>query len=116
MNDFKGYWSEREKKIWQEIDWKARDYKEFPIEDDTFVATAYFYTLKGVTEKQITFVKYLRSNPTYPPYYGPVYTSELLEFMHDGKYCYPCFDGRTEGNYNIHDRFEDNDIADIFYE
>ena len=110
--EFKGYWSDREKKIWEETNWKERDYKELPIEEDTFEADAYFYGIGTSETKKITFVKYIRPNPIYPPYYGPVYTSELLEFMKNGSYCYPCYDGRDEGHYSIHDRFDTGELAD----
>ena len=110
--EFKGHWSDRERKIWKEIDWKTRNYEELPIEDDTFEGIGYFFTKASKEEKKITFVKYIRPNPIYPPYYGSVYTAELLEFMKNGSYCYPCYDGRDEGHYSIHDRFDTGELAD----
>ena len=98
--EFEGYWSDKEKDLWQKTDWKARNYEELPVEDDTFEAEGYFYGMNFKKTMKITFVKYIRPNPIFPPYYGPVYTTELLEFMKNGSYCYPCFDGRTEGQYS----------------
>ena len=54
--EFEGYWSDREKKIWEETNWKERDYKELPIEDDTFEADAYFYGIGTSETKKITFI------------------------------------------------------------
>ena len=107
--EFKGYWSEKDKEIWQKTDWKSRDYKELPIEEDSFESIGYFYSTKGIETKKLIFIKYIRPNPIYSPYYGPKFTAELLEFMKDGNYCYPMYNGNTEGNYYIHDRFEDVD-------
>jgi hypothetical protein len=111
--EFKGYWSDIEKKLWRETDWTARDYEELPVESDTFEADAYFYGVGSKETKKITFIKYIRPNPIFPPYYGPVYTTELLEFMKNGSYCYPSYDGRTEGQYDIHDRFDTSELADM---
>lgn len=110
--EFEGYWSDRDKQIWLNTDWKARNYEELAVEDCTFDGYGYFYSLQGKVEKKITFVKYIRPNPIFPPYYGPVYDSELLEFMKNGSYCYPSYDGRDVGPYSVHDRFEDNELAD----
>ena len=111
--EFKGYWSDHDRELWENTNWKERNYEELPVEQDTFTSIGYFYSMNGKTTRPVTFVKYIRANPIYPPYYGPIYTTDLLDFMHEGHYCYPCFDGRTEGNYDIHDRFEDNELADI---
>lgn len=113
--EFSGYWSEHDKELWQSIDWKARNYEEYPVEDsqDPINGIGYFYTMKGTLQKPVRFIKYLRPNPIYPPYYGPIYDSELLEFMKQGGFCYPCYDGRKEGPYDIHDRFESSDLADM---
>ena len=112
--EFNGYWSDRDKELWQSIDWKARDYKAYPVEDtqDPINSVGYFYTTNGKFTKPVTFVKYLNANPIYPPYYGPIYDSELTEFMRKNHFCYPMYDGRKEGPYKMHDRFESNDVAD----
>lgn len=33
--------------------------------------------------------------------------------MNDGSYGYACFTGDTEDGYQVHDRFESNEIADL---
>lgn len=107
--EYKGYWSDKDKEIWVSTDWKARDYNDLPIEEDTFEDVGHFYGPSGEQEKRITFIKYIRANPIYPPFYGPVYTSELLEFMKQGGYCYPMYDGKTVGSYDVHDRFDSDE-------
>ena len=111
--EFEGYWSERDKELWQKTDWKARDYKELPVEMDSLNLVGHFYTTDGEFIKPVRFIKYIRPNPIYSPYYGPVYDKELLDFMEKGHFCYPMYDGRKEGHYDIHDRFESNDVADM---
>lgn len=111
--EFKGYWTEKDKEIWQSINWSERDYKEFPVEDEEMPELeAVFYGIGTKETKKVTFVKYIRPNPIFPPYYGPVYNAELLEFMKEGGYCYPCYDGRTWGHYDIHDRFDTGELAE----
>lgn len=106
--EFKGYWSERDKEIWQNTDWKARDYEELPVEDE-IVRDAYFYSMEGTIKKPIIFVKYIRPNPIFDPYYGPVMNAELKEFVR-GRYVGAMYDGRSEGKYHIHDRFETQEL------
>ena len=78
--EFEGYWSETDKEIWQNTDWKARNYEELPVGDE-IVRPAYFYEKgKEPIQKPFIFVKYIRANPIYPPYYGPVMTRELIDF------------------------------------
>lgn len=109
--DFEGYWSERDKALWKSIDWKARNYEEFPVEDEAiFEETGYFYSKQGKITKKIKFIKYIRPNQLFDPYYGPIYDAELLAFMKQGHYCYPCFDGRKVGPYKVMDRFDAEDI------
>ena len=113
--EFEGYWSEREKQLWQQTDWKARDYQELPVEDDTIEGMGYFYSEdKGCRNKPVTFVKYIRSNPIFPPYYGPIFSSDLLKFLEEGHYMRSAmYDGHQAGNYDIHDRFETQSLYDI---
>lgn len=113
--EFSGYWSDKDKELWMSIDWKARNYEDYPVEDqqDPINGLGHFYTMDGSFTRPVRFVKYLRANSIYQPYYGPIYDSELLEFMRLGHFCYPMYDGRKEGPYNIHDRFESGEVADL---
>lgn len=110
--DFKGYWSQLDKDLWRYIDWAARDYKDYPI-DDVIHRKAYFYGNNQSEERFIDFIRVIRSNPIYPPYYKPVMTYELQKFIEDGNYVGPMYDGRAEGNYDIHDRYETQELYDM---
>lgn len=103
--EYRGYWSERDKQLYESTNWAERNYEELPVEDDTIEGTGYFYSKNGNTTKKLTFVKYIRPNPIYPPYYGPIETAEVLELKKG--YVGPMYDGHDEGQYQIHDRFED---------
>lgn len=111
---FEGNWSDEDKDLWESIDWKARDYEEYPVEDDTFVGNIIYYTDRGpVKNNGVTFVKVLRANPIYGPYYRP---DDLDMYQHpvDEKTYYlgPMYDGHTHNGYPIHDRFESQNIYD----
>lgn len=110
--EFEGYWSERDKEIWNRTDWKARNYEDVPVEDDVIDGTAYIYGLDKEVKINLKFQKYIRSNPIYSPYYGPVYTPEFRKYKNENHLCSPCYDGRKEGPYQIHDRFESSQLAD----
>lgn len=110
--EFKGYWTEYDKELWKNVNWEERNFEDYPIEGDTFRSNIYIYGLGDVVTKEVEFQKYLRANPIYPPYYRPAYTSEMIDFMADNELCYPMYDGRMEGGYKIHDRFETFELND----
>lgn len=113
-HQFKGYWSEEDKNLWESIDWKARNYEEYPVEDDTFTGSIIYYTDNGpVTNNGVTFVKVIRSNPIYAPYYRP---DDLDMYEHpmniDKTFIGPMYDGDMHGKYPVHDRYESQSIYD----
>lgn len=106
-------WLVVDQELWLQTDWRARDYKDLIADNqDPIDAVGYFYDENGSFTRPIKLVKYIRSNNIYPPYYGPLYDSELLEFMKQNNFYYPQFDGRTYGRYSIFDRFESADAYD----
>lgn len=113
--EFEGYWSDRDKELWKSIDWKSRNYEDYPVDDiqDPINGVGHFYSTNGSFTKPVRFIKYLRANPIYPPYYGPIYDSELIDFMKNNGFCYPMYDGRLEGPYKLLDRFENTEVADM---
>jgi len=111
--EFKGYWSSYDKEIWKKVNWSERNYEDYPVDGDTFRSKIYIYGLGDVVTKEVEFQKFLRANPIYPPYYRPIYTTELMEYMQDNHLCYPSYDGRTDGCYQIHDRFETAELNDM---
>lgn len=111
--EFKGYWSDRDKQIWQETDWRARDYDELPVEGETFEGFADVYGLPRDEKIRVTFQKHIRANPIYPPYYRPVYDSKLREYMKQHGLVTAMYNGNMEGQYDVHDRFETYELYDM---
>lgn len=91
--------------LWKSIDWKARNYEEYPVEDDNFVGKITIYGEGRPRTETMEFCKYLRSNPIYPPYYGPVEDVR--------GYVGPMYDGNKYNGYDVHDRFETQATYDM---
>lgn len=109
--DYKPYdktegWTDEDIELHKSIDWAARDYKEYPVIDDSFNGKAVCYSTEdGTVYQDCKFIKYIRSNPIYPPYYAP----EENPFPNAVG---PMYDGNHYGNYDIHDRYESQEIYD----
>ena len=111
--NFKGHWSALDKKIWEETNWQERDYEDLPIEDDTIMSIADFYGNNTQEKHLIWFVKCIRANEIYAPYYKPVMNKELEEILEKGNYIRSSmYDGHNFGEYPIHDRFESQEVYD----
>lgn len=99
--DPKDGWTEEDIAKHKEIDWKARNWEDLDVGDE-FKGNIYIYRSdkNNVENKEVIFHKFLRANPIYPPYYGPVdfKPNDLVG---------PMADGRKHGSYDIHDRYED---------
>ena len=114
VQNFKGHWSEEDKDLYKSIDWKARNYEEYPVEDDTFTGSIIYYTNNGpVTNNGVTFVKVIRPNSIYPPYYRP---DDLDLYAHpmniDKTFIGPMYDGNQHNGYDVHDRYESQEMYD----
>ena len=95
-------WSDEDIALHKSIDWAARNYDEYPVEDDYIMSKAYLYGTDGnKVVDNVKFVKKLRANPIYPPYYG---TEDFQPFK---GYTNGMYDGHKHGIYYIMDRFED---------
>lgn len=95
-------WSDEDIALHKSIDWTARNYEDYPVENDYIMSKAYLYGVDGnKVVDNIKFVKKLRANPIYPPYYG---TEDFQPFK---GYTNGMYDGHKHGIYDIHDRFED---------
>lgn len=107
-NDYKD-WDPADVELHKSIDWKARDYKDYPVVKDSFEYPAIGYSDDGTKTEKIKFIKYLRSNPIFPPYYAPEKNPfpELLG---------PMYDGERYGFYDIHNRYESQHIYDLLSE
>lgn len=111
--NFRDYWSEEDKQLYRNTDWQARDYEELPVENDTITGKIYFYGVGSEKTMSATFMKMIRSNPIYPPYYKPIKTSGLTKIITEGDYVGPMYDGHNEGHYQIHDRYETQELYDM---
>ena len=109
-------WAQEDIDLWNQIDWKARNYEEYPVPSDSFVDSIVLYGInRGGIRIPATFQKYLRANPIYSPYYGPVDSRSALKEYRDQGYRIvgPMYDGRRhDGKYDIHDRFETQELYD----
>lgn len=116
MIEFKGRWSEREKEIWKNTNWLARDYKELPVEDDIIEGIATFYNLTEKINVKAKFVKMIRPNPIYPPYYKLQKQSlpkDILDKISNELYVSLSYDGHDFNGYQIHDRIESQDVYNL---
>lgn len=102
-------WTEEDIELHKSIDWKARNYEEYEVEEDSFKAGVEVVG-KDVDENKVyTFHKFLRPNPIYPPYYRAV------DFDIEGLIG-PTYNGRKHFNYDIHDRYETQEVYDMLSE
>ena len=103
-------WTEDDIKLHKSIDWAGRNYEEYPVPEDSFNGKAYAYGLNpDRDEVDVKFIKFIRPNPIFPPYYAP----EKKPF--DGVVG-SMYDGRKHGTYDIHDRYETQDVYDMLSE
>ena len=108
-------WVQEDIDLWHQIDWKSRNYEEYPVEEDSFDGYLILYGIRsGGIKIPCRFQKYLRSNPIYAPYYGPVDEySALQDYRKKGyQIVGPMYDGRSHGKYHVHDRFETQELYD----
>ena len=100
---YKG-WKPEDIEKHKEIDWKARNYSEYVDPEDSFTGEAIMYLGNGETEKkQVKFVKAIRPNAVFSPYYRP----EENPFKNS---IGPMYDGKSHGAYDIHDRYETPEV------
>jgi rubrerythrin len=99
-------WTEEDIALHKSIDWKARNYKDYEVAEDSFKGKVYAYG-KDIDDKKLyTFHKFIRSNSIFPPYYAAV-------DFNDNDLLGPMYDGRTHKTYDIHDRYETQEMYDM---
>ena len=111
FGDYKPYgeFTEEDIELHKSIDWDARDYEEYPVKDDTFLGEAVLYTDNGSKRAKVTFMKFIRPNPIYPPYYRPVHNPFPRAVG-------PMYDGQSHGDYDVHNRYESQSVYDALSE
>lgn len=85
------------------------------VDSDKFEGDLILYGLDSRTVKiPCTFVKHIRPNPIYPPYYAPEDADAVLnKYRKMGyKIVGPMYDGRSRYSYDIHDRYETEELYD----
>lgn len=93
-------WLPEDVDLYKNIDWRARGYKSYPVPGTEYIGRCYLYGEKGKKGVDEPFVKYINSNPIFPPYYAPVDNTSGKE------YTSAMYDGREKDGYKIHDRRE----------
>lgn len=102
-------WTEEDIELHKSIDWEGRNYREYPVPEDSFTGEAVLYSMNAKPQyKEVKFIKYIRPNAIYPPYYAPEDAGNVFE-----KGSYPMYDGRKHGSYDVHDRYETQEVYDL---
>ena len=102
-------WTDADIALYKATDWKARNYRELPVPEDNFMHSVVAFTDDGVQRKSCKFIKYIRANSIYPPYYAP----ETNPF---DNVVGPMYDGETHNGYDIHNRYESQGVYDSLFE
>lgn len=116
MSNYKTDWAEydgwkpEDVQIHKDTDWGKRNYEELVVPEDNFEGEAVLYTLDGKYVEPVKFVKHIRPNPIYPPYYAP--EENPFEVSHVGF----MYDGTSHNGYDVHDRAESQEVYDMLSE
>ena len=102
-------WTDADIELHKSTDWKARNYAEVPVPEDSFMHTAVAYTDDGVKRKSCKFIKVIRPNSIFPPYYRP----EVDPF---DDVVGPMYDGEDYNGYGIHNRYESQKVYDRLFD
>lgn len=97
-------WEQEDLDLHKSIDWEARNYEDYPVPEDSFEGDVVRYSIDEPEQhKNVKFIKYLRSNPIYPPYYKPE-TRPFSDVVG------PMYDGDNVGKYGVHNRYETQEL------
>ena len=80
-------WTEDDIALHKSIDWRARNYTPYVVEDDTFEGEVVAYGLPGGEQRAtVTFAKELSPNPIFSPVYKPTTNpfKGTVGFMYNG--------------------------------
>ena len=127
MGDYKQYdtneWLQEDIELHKSIDWQARNYEEYPVEGETFDGPCYVYGLGEMTVRipTVKFQLMLRANPVFPPYYAPVDPERVKAEAcrrvginrNDAQIVGPMSSGHKYGKYDVHGRFETQELYDV---
>ena len=99
-------WDEEDIIKHQSIDWAGRNYEDYEDDSEEFKSEVVAYGFGKPIKKIVTMHKFFRANPIYPPYY------KAIEEPFEGVVG-PMYDGNKHGNYDIHDRYETQDVYNM---
>ena len=102
-------WTDADIELHKATDWKARNYAELPVPEDSFMHTAVAHTDEGTKRKSCKFTKYIRANSIFPPYYKPE-TKPFEDVVG------PMYDGEDHNGYGIHNRYESQEVYDALFD
>ena len=99
-------WDQKDIDLYNSIDWKDRNYDEYEVADDEITSEVTAYGYDGPETKIVKMHKFIRPNAIYPPYYKAV--EEPFDNVVG-----PMYDGNRHGKYDIHDRYETQELYDL---
>lgn len=109
--------TEADKELWESIDWGARNYEEYEVPEDNFYRLVDIHGVGDDVIYQLAkFVKVIRPNPIFPPYYRPSIdnNSGLDHLISRYNLVGPMANGvTTSDGYSIHNRYETQELYDM---
>ena len=101
-------WTPEDIEKHKNIDWKELNYSDYEDTSDQFEYEVVLYDFHNKPErKTVLMSKYYRANSIFPPFYAPANNEKPFENAVG-----PMFDGDTRGNYDIHNRYETQEVYD----
>ena len=101
-------WTSEDIQLHKSIDWQARNYMPYLVDDDSFVGEVVGYSTEGEDIKSVKFVKELSANPIYGPRYVP---KDKQPF--GNQYVGPMFDGDYHNNCIVCNRYDTYELYDM---
>lgn len=106
--DMRQGWTPEDIEKHKTIDWKELNYSDYEDTSDQFEYEVVLYDFNNRPErKTVLMSKYYRANSIFPPFYAPANNEKPFENAVG-----PMFDGDTRGNYDIHNRYETQEVYD----
>ena len=106
--DMRQGWTPEDIEKHKNIDWKELNYSDYEDTSDQFEYEVVLYDFNNRPErKTVLMSKYYRANSIFPPFYAPANNEKPFENAVG-----PMFDGDTRGNYDIHNRYETQEVYD----
>lgn len=106
--DMRQGWTPEDIEKHKNIDWKELNYSDYEDTSDQFEYEVVLYDFHNKPDKKTVLMsKYYRANSIFPPFYAPANNEKPFKNAVG-----PMFDGDTRGNYDIHNRYETQEVYD----